>query len=133
MNSNDSAAIEQVIKRLDGKADHCFEVVGATPTVNLAIELVKKGGSVTLVGNLAPEVQLPLQKVVTGELTLYGSCAICGEYPDALKAIADGDILVKPLITAAVPIENAADWFAKLKVAEQPYLKVLVCPEHAAT
>ena len=128
VNSKDSDAVEQAIKRLDGKADHCFEVVGATPTVDLAIGLAKKGGSVTLVGNLAPEVQLPLQKVVTGELTLYGSCAINGEYPDALKAIVAVDISVKPLITASVPIDEAADWFAKLKAAEQPYLKVLVCP-----
>ena len=128
VNSKDSDAVEQAIKRLDGKADHCFEVVGATPTVNMAIGLAKKGGSVTLVGNLAPEVQLPLQKVVTGELTLYGSCAINGEYPDALKAIVAGDISVKPLITATVPTEEAADWFAKLKAAEEPYLKVLVCP-----
>ncbi len=133
VNSQDSDAVERAVKRLDGKADHCFEVVGATPTVNLAIGLAKKGGSVTLVGNLAPEVQLPLQKVVTGELTLYGSCAINGEYPDALDAIVSGDISVKPLITASVSIDEAADWFAKLKVAEKPYLKVLVCPESTAS
>ena len=80
-------------------------------------------------GNLALEVQLPLQKVVAGELTLYGSCAINSEYPDALKAIVAGDILVKPLITASVSIDEAADWFAKLRAAKQPFLKVLVCPE----
>ncbi len=133
VNSKDSDAVEQAINRMGGKANHCFEVVGATPTVNLAIGLVRKGGSVTLVGNLAPEVQLPLQKVVTGELTLYGSCAINGEYPDALKAIVSGDIAVKPLITASVSIDEAADWFAKLRAAEKPYLKVLVCPESVAT
>jgi len=101
VNSKDSDALQQAVTRLAGKADHCFEVVGATPTVNLAIGLAKKGGSVTLVG---------------------------GEYPDALEAIVAGDISVKPLITATVPIEEAADWFAKLKAAEEPYLKVLVCP-----
>jgi len=129
VNSKDSDAVEQAIKRLGGKADHAFEVVGATPTVNMAIGLTKKGGSVTLVGNLAPDVQMPLQKVVTGELTLYGSCAINGEYPDALNAIVAGDISVKPLITASVSIDEAAGWFAKLKAAQEPYLKVLVCPK----
>ena len=72
---------------------------------------------------------MPLQKVVTRELTLFGSCAINGEYPEALTAIADGHIQVTPLITAQVNIDNAGEWFAKLKAAEQPYLKVLVCPE----
>ena len=128
INSKDPDSIQQVLAHLDGKSDHVFEVVGATATVQLAIDLVKKGGSVTLVGNLAPEVVLPLQKVVTGELTLLGSCAISGEYPDALDAIANGDIAVKPLITAQVSIEQAAQWFAKLKAADEPYLKVIVRP-----
>ena len=44
VNSEDSDALEQALKRLGGKADHAFEVVGATPTVNLAVGLVKKGG-----------------------------------------------------------------------------------------
>ena len=129
VNSKDPDAVEQAVKHLGGQAEHSFEVVGATVTVNLAIDLVRKGGAVTLVGNLAPNVELPLQKVVTRELTLYGSCAISGEYPEALKAIASGAIKVQPLITARVSIDDAAQWFAKLKSADQPYLKVLVCPE----
>ena len=114
---------------LTGGADHAFEVVGASVTVNMAIDCVRKGASVTLVGNLCPEVTVPLQKIVTRELTLFGSCAISGEYPDALSAIANGEIQVTPLITAKVNIDDAGAWFAKLKSAEQPYLKVLVCPE----
>ena len=51
-------------------ADAAFEVVGLPPTVKTAIESVRKGGSVTLVGNLKPQVELPLQAVVTRELTL---------------------------------------------------------------
>ena len=129
VNSKEPDAIEQAVGHIGGQADHAFEVVGATVTVNLAIDLVRKGGAATLVGNLAPTVELPLQKVVTRELTLYGSCAISGEYPAALKAIASGAIKVQPLITAKVSIDDAAQWFAKLKAANQPYLKVLVCPE----
>ena len=129
VNSKDPDDIEQAVGHIGGQADHAFEVVGATVTVNLAIDLVRKGGAVTLVGNLAPSVDLPLQKVVTRELTLFGSCAISGEYPEALKAIASGSIKVQPLITARVSIDEAAHWFAKLKAADQPYLKVLVCPE----
>ena len=129
VNSKEPDAIEQAVGHIGGQADHAFEVVGATVTVNLAIDLVRKGGAVTLVGNLAPSVDLPLQKVVTRELTLFGSCAISGEYPAALKAIASGSIKVQPLITARVSIDEASQWFAKLKSADQPYLKVLVCPE----
>jgi len=128
INSKQSDAVKSVLDLTSGGANHAFEVVGASVTVNMAIDCVRKGAAVTLVGNLSPEVTLPLQKVVTRELTLFGSCAINGEYPEALAAIAGGHIQVKPLITAQVNIEDAANWFAKLKAAEQPYLKVLVCP-----
>ena len=128
-NSKQSDAVKSVVDLTGGGADHAFEVVGASVTVNMAIDCVRKGACVTLVGNLSPEVTMPLQKVVTRELTLFGSCAINGEYPEALTAIADGHIQVTPLITAQVNIDNAGEWFAKLKAAEQPYLKVLVCPE----
>ncbi len=128
INSKQPDAVNSSVALTDGGADHAFEVVGASITVNMAVDSVRKGASVTLVGNLSPEVTLPLQKVVTRELTLFGSCAICGEYPEALTAIAEGHIQVEPLITAKIDIDRAAEWFAKLKQADQPYLKVLVCP-----
>ena len=64
-----------------GGADHAFEVVGLRETVLTAVRSVRKGGTVTLVGNLAPSVELPLQEIVSRQLTLLGSCASSGEYP----------------------------------------------------
>ncbi|HBE68180.1 MAG TPA: galactitol-1-phosphate 5-dehydrogenase, partial [Planctomycetaceae bacterium] len=70
----------EVQKLTDGAgADVALEVVGATPTVKTAIDATRKGGAVTLVGNLAPNVELPLQSVVTREISVYGSCASNGE------------------------------------------------------
>jgi len=42
-------------------ADTAFEAVGLPQTVKTAIESVRKGGSITLIGNLKPSVELPLQ------------------------------------------------------------------------
>lgn len=106
------------------EAEIAMEVVGAAPTVDFALRSVRKGGRVVLVGNLSPSVPLPLQVVVTRELDVLGSCAIAGEYPEALEAIASGGIRVKPLITAAVALEDGVDAFAKAKTPGA--LKVLV-------
>lgn len=110
--------------------DVAMEVVGAAPTVDLAVRSVRKGGKVVLVGNLSPNVPLPLQIVVTRELDVLGSCAIAGEYPDALEAIASGSVRVKPLITAAVPLEQGKDAFVKAKAPGA--LKVLVVDQATA-
>ncbi|BCX46884.1 NAD(P)-dependent sugar dehydrogenases [Haloferula helveola] len=106
--------------------DVAFEVVGVGLTVGLAVKSVRKGGRVVLVGNLSPEVPLPLQAVVTRELDVLGSCAIAGEYPEALAAIADGSIRVRPLVSGVHPIETGVEAFAE--AARKGALKVLIAP-----
>ena len=43
-----------------------------------AIDSVRKGGTVTLIGNITPEVKLPLQKVVSRQIRLQGTCSFVG-------------------------------------------------------
>ena len=52
-----------------------YEAVGATDPIASALSITAKGGTVVLVGNISPMVQIPLQKVVTGQIRLQGSCA----------------------------------------------------------
>src|SRR5687768_5921014 len=85
-------------------ADVAFEAVGVTATVKTAVEGVRKGGTVTLIGNVTPSIELPLQSVVTRRIRLQGSCGICGEYPAALSMIEKGIIDVDSLISATAPL-----------------------------
>src|SRR5947199_4780785 len=105
-----------------------MEAVGANPTVNAAITSVRKGGTVVLVGNIAPEVTLPLQKVVTRQIRLQGSCASAGEYPKAIELMASGAIRVKPLITAIAPLSDGPSWFERLYAREPNLMKVVLTP-----
>jgi L-iditol 2-dehydrogenase len=109
-------------------ADAAFEVVGLSPTLKTAIDCVRKGGSVTLVGNLKPQVDLPLQAIVTRQLTLIGSCASAGEYPECLELIASGQINVTEFISATPPLAEGAQWFARLYAGEKGLMKVLLKP-----
>ncbi len=109
-------------------ADAAFEVVGLSTTVKTAIDCVRKGGSITLVGNLKPQVDLPLQLVVTRELTLLGTCASAGEYPACLDLIASGKINVSDFISATPPLAEGAAWFDRLYAGEKGLMKVLLKP-----
>ena len=108
--------------------DAAFEVVGLPASVATAIASVRKGGSITLVGNLKPQVELPLQAVVTRELTLIGTCASAGEYPACLDLIAGGKINVTDFISATAPLEEGAKWFERLYAGEKGLMKVLLKP-----
>lgn len=111
-------------------ADTAFEVVGFTPTVNLAIAVLKRGGTCVLVGNLSPQTQdFPLQAVVTKEITLLGSCASAGEYPLCLDLIARGVIDVRPMIETVAPLADGATWFERLSARDGgKYMKVILQP-----
>lgn len=111
-------------------AEVSFEVVGFTPTLNLALGVLKRGGGCVMVGNLSPQTQdFPLQAVVTKELTITGSCASAGEYPLCLDLIARGIINVKPMIEAVAPLAEGADWFARLSAKDGgKYMKVILVP-----
>jgi L-iditol 2-dehydrogenase len=112
--------------------DLVVEAVGLKQTVATAIDSVRKGGTVVLVGNISPEVTLPLQKVVTRQIRLQGSCASAGEYPRAIQLMASRAINVKPLITAVAPLEEGPDWFKRLHAREPGLTKVVLTPVGAS-
>ncbi len=113
----------------DGRgADAAFEVVGLSPTLKTAMDCVRKGGSITLVGNLKAQVDLPLQAAVTRQLTLIGTCASAGEYPECLDLIASGQVNVTEFISATPPLTEGAEWFARLYAGEKGLMKVLLKP-----
>ena len=82
----------------------------------------------TLVGNVSPRVELPLQVAVTRELTLYGSCASAGEYPACLDMLVRGAVKTAPILSAVAPLAEGAAWFDRLYHKEPGLLKVILAP-----
>jgi len=124
------AELLAAVLRLTGGrgVDVALEAVGRNETVQGAIDCTRKGGKVVLIGNVAPEVTLPLQKVVTRQIRLQGSCASAGEYPLAIELIAAGKIAVRPLITAVAALEDGPSWFDRLPAREPNLMKVILTP-----
>ena len=121
--------LARILERTNNEGvDVALECVGRNETVAASIDATRKGGTVVLVGNIAPNVNLPLQKVVTRQIRLQGSCASAGEYPQAIEWMASGKIQVKPLITAIAPLEEGPRWFERLHAREPNLLKVVLTP-----
>lgn len=127
--SAETDVVAQVLQLSAGAGvDVAVEAVGKTETVTAAVECVRKGGTVVLVGNISPEITLPLQKVVTRQIRLQGSCASAGEYPRAMELLETGKIQVRPLITAIAPLADGPQWFARLHAREPNLMKVILAP-----
>jgi L-iditol 2-dehydrogenase len=121
--------VEEILRRTGGRGvDLVLEAVGRDETISASIASVRKGGTVTLIGNISPQVKIPLQVVVSRQIRLQGSCASSGEYPEAMELLANGKIKVKPLITVVAPLSDGPRWFARLHAGEPNLMKVVLDP-----
>lgn len=127
--STDKNLPEKILALTNGRgADVSFEAVGKSESVNLAIDAVRKGGKTVLVGNISTVIDFPLQKVVTRELKILGSCANRGEYETVLNLLETSKISVADQISAVVPLSEGALWFDKLYKKEAGLNKVILVP-----
>jgi L-iditol 2-dehydrogenase len=122
-----------ILQLTEGRGvDVVLEAVGRNETIAASIDSVRKGGTVTLIGNITPQVNLPLQKVVSRQIRLQGSCASCGEYPEAMELMAAGRIRVDSLITAVAPLRDGPAWFERLHSGEPNLMKIVLDPRMGA-
>lgn len=129
LDSKSPDSIKEVLDLTQGRgADMAFEAVGITAAVGRAVEAVRMGGRVVLVGNLSPKIELALQSVVTRQVTLLGSCASQGEYPECLDLIARKRVNVDSFISARAPLSEGAAWFDRLYRQEPDLMKVILEP-----
>jgi L-iditol 2-dehydrogenase len=108
--------------------DVVFEAVGTSATVAQSLALARSGGQVTWIGNSAPIVELPMQDMVTRELTLRGSYAFDDEFELAIDLLASGQVDLRPLVELTAPLEAAPDIFERLGAGTLDAVKVVLLP-----
>jgi L-iditol 2-dehydrogenase len=127
LNAKECDVPQEVRGHTEGRgADVALEVIGLGPTINTAIASLRKGGTLALVGNFRPTVEIPLQAVVTRQLILAGCCANCDDYPATLELIGRQAISTDALVSATPPLAEGAAWFKRLYDREQGLLKVIL-------
>jgi len=109
-------------------ADLVVEAVGCTSAVQTAVAAATRGGTVVLVGNVSPEIELPLQTVVTRQLRLQGSCASAGCYPEAIRLVASGAVDLSGFVSRVAPLSEGPAWFDRLHRRQPGLVKVVLEP-----
>jgi threonine dehydrogenase-like Zn-dependent dehydrogenase len=108
---------------LDRPADLVVEVTGSPAGFDLARRLLRPGGTLALKSTFAGRLaDFNISSLVVDEITLLGSR--CGPFAPALRLLAEGAIVVEPLIHARYPLDEG---LAALHHAGQKgVLKVLI-------
>ncbi len=129
VNTSEQDVVETVHAQTDGAGvDVAFEVVGVEATLRQAISATRTGGRVGLVGNLTKNVGLDIPEIISKELSLRGSYASSGEYPDCMRLVAEGEIDVETLISETLPLSEGQQAFERLRSGEEDVLKIILKP-----
>jgi L-iditol 2-dehydrogenase len=109
-------------------ADIAFEAVGIPSTTKAGMECLRKSGTFVLVGNLTPNIEISIQKLVLKQLRLAGSYAFSNEAETSLKLLADKRVIVDDMISAKAPLEDGPRQFERLRRGERGLRKVILTP-----
>ncbi|WP_424965749.1 L-idonate 5-dehydrogenase [Dinoroseobacter sp. S375] len=93
-----------------GQVDVVFECSGAPAAIRDALEMLRPGGAMVLVG-VAGETPLPLNVLVSKEIRLIGTHRFHPEFAEAVRLIDSGEIDVTPILSHDFPLVEAVAAF----------------------
>lgn len=108
VNVADDDVEELVEEYTDGVgADVVIEASGATPSIQSTLDVVRRGGTVVLVG-LASEATVPFDvlDIIDNELDVLGSFRYKNTYPAAIDLLADGVVDVEGIVGFESSLED---------------------------
>jgi len=108
-------------------ADLAMECVGTEVTLLQAIESVKKGGQIVIVGVPPADPKIRLSWVQDRELSLLGTLMYQRpDFEEACDLIAAGKVQTDPLITARYPLERVSEAINALLDYPERNIKTLI-------
>ncbi|WP_228759868.1 zinc-binding dehydrogenase [Pseudactinotalea sp. HY158] len=110
---------------LGESADVVFDCVAIQSTIDQAIEIALKAGTVVVVGVPEASVTVPLPLIQDQQLRIQGSATYLPEdYRTAMEILASGTVSTDDFITATFRLDDAAEAFEAASAGHQ--VKVLV-------
>jgi len=118
-------ATRRCAKRLPLAAyERVVDATGSAEGLNLALAMAKPRGTVVMKSTVHGAVPFDTSAVVVNEITVVGSR--CGRLAPALRLLRDGEVRVREMISARVPLRDAPQAFTL--AATSGILKVLLDP-----
>jgi (R,R)-butanediol dehydrogenase/meso-butanediol dehydrogenase/diacetyl reductase len=110
-------------------ADLVYECAGAAPTVQAAVDLVRQGGTVNLVGLASGTANIVPHSWLIKEVAVSASIGyLHHEFADAMHLIASGKVRIAPLHDSTVALGELPQAIERLADDPSSAVKVLVDP-----
>lgn len=118
--ASDPGTVAAVRRDLGESADVVFDCVAVQVTVDQAIAMALKGGTVVIVGVPAAPVTVPLPEIQDLQVRIQGSATyVRQDYAEAMGMIERGLVRPEDFITARYPLADAAAAFEAASTGHQ--------------
>jgi 2-desacetyl-2-hydroxyethyl bacteriochlorophyllide A dehydrogenase len=113
-------AVKQIKEALGARPDVTVDCVSTQASINQAIALAQKGGTVMVVGVATRPVQIPLPIIQDQEIRLEGSAMyVRQDVQRAIELVRAGVVPVEEIVTATYSLEEAPEAFAAADSGQQ--------------
>ncbi|MFZ5974884.1 MAG: 2,3-butanediol dehydrogenase, partial [Bacillota bacterium] len=119
------------VKELTGGlgADVAFECIGNHKTAVQAVDIVRKAGTIMMVGIFEQPSEIYFQNMTFTEKKIIGSLAYNGEFEAAINFLSDGRMKAEPLITGKIKLDDLIEkGFEELVNNKDKNIKIIVTP-----
>ena len=126
-----SEAVEAIREATHGRmADCAVEAVGADATIALAIKLVGRGGTASVIGvNQTSKYDFPMGVAFAKGLTFrIGTCSVPLFWPELIPLIQQGRLHPERHITHRMPLSEGAEAYSIFDARRDGVLKVVMTP-----
>jgi threonine dehydrogenase-like Zn-dependent dehydrogenase len=125
-------ALETIREATHGvKLDCVVEAVGSEATVDLALRLVKRRGTVSVIGvQQARRYAFPLERAFAAGLTFrIGTCSVPEELPALFPLVQSGRLRPEKYISHRMPLSAGPDAYKMFEARENGALKMVLRPD----
>ncbi len=107
-------AVEKIAELTNGEGtDVVFETAGIAATAAQTGYIVKRGGTIVMVGNIFGDVPFSFRNIYVKEAQVRGVFRYHSTYPTAIEAVASGKIDISRIVTGVFDFEHASEGFVQ--------------------
>ena len=127
--NTDSSDIYELLMAItrDRGADIIMECAGTTQTLIQTVDLVRRGGTIVMVGWTGNELdQISLTEIAMGEINLLGSTLYCRDFPTAVELAVSRDVNLSSMISHEFSLSEVGEALEELVGDQHEIIKGIV-------
>jgi len=127
INAKQQDAIAEVKRLYDGLGpDLVFESAGNVKAASQTVHMVRRGGTVMIIGNVTGETPINLQLMTNKEITLKTNFRYRNIYPTAIATVSSGRIHIGSIVSRLYPLSDTHQAFEDCILEKATMVKAMI-------